>query len=227
MLKTLETSTKKTSLLGLRRAFTLVELIVVIAIIGFLAAVTTGVVVRVIESQRRASTQLLIDTINNALSTQASKLVDQTRRSVDSTTSGDADADIKALILSQWNLIFVDSLAKASLNQSYNAMNTGLNLANVNSFNGLSLPNGSVVKVAGGKHDPAPDFFEKSYSLFMVLKVGKFSALDPESLGRGAVQYASGSGTIKVPFIVDQWGDPIIILPGSPGTPPKAISSNL
>ena len=52
---------------------------IVIAIIGFLAAVTTGVVVRVVESQRRASTQLLIDSINNALSTQASKLVDQTR----------------------------------------------------------------------------------------------------------------------------------------------------
>ncbi len=208
-------------------AFTLVELLVVIAIIGFLAAVTTGVVVRVVESQRRASTQLLIDSINNALSTQASKLVDQTRRSVDSTTSGDADADTKALILSQWNLIFVDSLAKASLNQSYNAMNATLNLTNVNSFNGLSLANGSVVKVGGGKHDPAPDFFEKSYSLFLVLKVGKFSALDPETLGRGAVQYATGTGTIKVPFIVDQWGDPIIILPGAPGTPPKAISSNL
>ena len=50
---------------------------VVIVIIGILAAATTGVAVKVIASQRRAATQLLVDTINNALATQASKLVDQ------------------------------------------------------------------------------------------------------------------------------------------------------
>lgn len=163
-----------------------------IVIIGILAAATTGVAVKVIASQRRAATQLLVDTINNALATQASKLVDQTRKLVDSTTSGDVDTEVLTQVINQWNLVFADNINNsppaanpAINNQAYKAtmLNHGLNASsNTSSFNGLSLPNGSKVN-GGGKNDPTNLAFEKAFCLYMVLKVGRFSSLDPESLG--------------------------------------------
>lgn len=229
---------------GFRPAFTLIELMVVIVIIGILAAATTGVAVKVIASQRRAATQLLVDTINNALATQASKLVDQTRKLVDSTTSGDVDTEVLTQVINQWNLVFADNINNsppaanpAINNQAYKAtmLNHGLNASsNTSSFNGLSLPNGSKVN-GGGKNDPTNLAFEKAFCLYMVLKVGRFSSLDPESLGGNTIQFGS-DGSRKVPFLADQWGDPIYLFPGNPfipGTPstpsnpPKALSGNL
>ncbi len=235
----------KSSLMTRRLAFTLIELLVVIVIIGILAAATTGVAVKVIASQRRAATQLLIDTLNNALTTQASKMVDQTRKAMDSTTSADADTEVLNQVLSQWNLVFVDNIntsltTKAINNPAYKAtmLNHGLDAtSNTASFNGLSLPNVSRVN-GGGNSDPTNLVFEKAFCLYMVLKVGRFSALDPESLGGNTIQYGS-DGSRKIPFLADQWGDPIILFPGNPfikgapGTPdtpsnpPKALSSNL
>ncbi len=236
------------TLFPLRLAFTLIELLVVIVIIGILAAATTGVAVKVIASQRRAATQLLVDTLNNALTTQASKLVDQTRKSVDATTAGDADIEVLNQVLNQWNLVFVDNINNAPLpspginNQAINhpaykatMLNHGLNGAsNTASFNGLALPNGSVVN-GGGKNDPTNLVFEKAFCLYMVLKVGRFSSLDPETLGGNTIQFGS-DGSRKIPFLADQWGDPIYLFPGNPflqgspatpSNPPKALSSNL
>ena len=212
---------------GFRPAFTLIELMVVIVIIGILAAATTGVAVKVIASQRRAATQLLVDTINNALSTQASKLVDQTRKAAILDASTDVDSQITIDVGKQWNLVFVNTIngITASNNPAYFAtmLNHSLNAGSA-SFNGLSLPNGTTV--GGGGRNPTNAEFEKAFILYMVLKVGRFSSLDPESLGGNTIQFGS-DGSRKVPFLADQWGDPIYILPSSPGNPPKAFSGNL
>ena len=213
---------------GFRPAFTLIELMVVIVIIGILAAATTGVAVKVIASQRRAATQLLVDTINNALATQASKLVDQTRKAAILDASTDVDSQITIDVGNQWNLVFVNTIngITAINNPAYFAtmLNHSLNAGSA-SFNGLSLPNGSKVN-GGGKNDPTNLAFEKAFCLYLVLKVGRFCSLDPESLGGNTIQFGS-DGSRKVPFLADQWGDPIYILPSSPGNPPKAFSGNL
>lgn len=212
----------------LRRAFTLIELMVVVVIIGIIASATTVVVVRVIESQRRASTKLLLDTINNALSAQASKLVDQTRRAGNADSIGDTDLFIESEILKNWRTVFVGSIQGsngvygAKDVPGYLAQIKGFGLSLPVDFSGMSLPSGAVVD-PNGKTGPKPEEFESSFVLYLVLK-GRYSNFDPESLGRNAVQYA---GPNKVPFIVDQWGDPIQYNPGSPGKPPFATSNNL
>jgi len=211
-----------------RRAFTLIELMVVVVIIGIIAASTTVVVVKVIESQRKTSTKLLVDTINNALSSQASKLVDQTRRAANADSIGDADTYTQSQILENWKTVFVGTIQGASGVYGakdvpgYMAQIKGLGLTLPVNFTGLNLPSGAVVG-GNGKSDPTVADFESSFVLYLVLK-GRYSNFDPESLGRNAVQYA---GPNKVPFIVDQWGDPIHYVPGSPGNPPIAISSNI
>ena len=219
---------------GFRPAFTLIELMVVIVIIGILAAATTGVAVKVIASQRRAATQLLVDTINNALATQASKLVDQTRKAAILDASTDVDSQIMIDVGNQWNLVFVNTIngITAINNPAYFAtmLNHSLNAGSA-SFNGLSLPNGSKVN-GGGKNDPTLEAFEKAFCLYLVLKVGRFSSLDPESLGGNTIQFGS-DGSRKVPFLADQWGDPIYLVPEYPSTPIspsnrlKALSGNL
>ncbi len=233
MLNTLDTSAKTLNRFGIRRAFTLVELMVVIVIIGILAAATTGVVVKVIESQRRSSTQLVLDSIKGALDTQASKLVQNARKTVGG--SGDVDAEINDSIINAWNLTFAHPGAGESYNSNYNkyissyfAYTSGpYDTFFTNPLVTITLQSGNTIK-AGSTKPCSPQDFARAFHLYMVLKAGTNSSMDPELLGR-MVQYATvTNASQKVPYLADQWGDPIFFKAVqspflSPGTNPNSI----
>src|SRR5947209_3149244 len=64
----------------LRRGFTLVELLVVVAIIGVLAALTASATVGVLSSQKQSNTELTIQTLMGVLDQQWQAVIDQANK---------------------------------------------------------------------------------------------------------------------------------------------------
>jgi len=185
----------------IRPAFTLIELMVVVVIIGILAAGITAVSVRVIESQRRSSTKLLFDTLSTALDAQKSKILQEIRKSPANLSDPETELN------DEWKRVFnwgIDLSDGTTMTPGYYA--TYLRTTFPGYSNGAP-PFPTTVTLASGDTYAGSEF-SKAFHLFAILKQGRFSGLDPDSLGK-AVQYAT-VGTQKIPYLADQWGDPIV-----------------
>ncbi len=71
------TNTQKCSSPAARGAFTLIELLIVLALLATLVALASGAVIRVMESQTRSNTQTALTKVQTALNSQWSRYKDQ------------------------------------------------------------------------------------------------------------------------------------------------------
>lgn len=163
-----------------RSAFTLVELMVVVAIMAVLAALVAGVVIKATEAQRNANTETTIKVLKSALSRQLQAVIDEQKKK---------DPSKEAITYRVANVFPVNIPAITTTN-GYGPYKRDLATKNV-----LTIP--SV---------PASDL--QAYILWLIIEKGPMSKLESDMLPKGALGKKNIGGT-DIDLFTDAWGDPI------------------
>ena len=142
-----------------RSAFTLVELMVVVAIMAVLGALVAGVVVKAIEAQKNSNTKTTMEVIKSALSKQLQAVIDDGKdkeRKGTSTVTNTVNAGFPTV--ADFNL---DPTNHANLSKNYQKYIS-------------SNPKNT-------------DIATESYLVRMILDAGPFSKLETDMLPKGAL----------------------------------------
>ena len=142
-----------------RSAFTLVELMVVVAIMAILGALVAGVVVKAIEAQKNSNTKTTMEVIKSALSKQLQAVIDDGK---DKEKKGTDNITAVA------TAAFPDNLSNAKANPKSIYYR---NYLSKNSLNNVQ----------------DTDIEAKAILLRMILDAGPFSKLETDMLPKGAI----------------------------------------
>lgn len=222
-----------------RVGFTLIELIVVVAIIAALMALSAAAVIKFMGTQQGSNTQSTLDRTQAMVTKAWSKVKDQANQE---TIPGPVDAWIRANIASNASnpsdpnvtgrvrVIYVKLKMRQAFPMSFNeALNVGVPA-------GYPIPplpayQAELANYGIASSSPATANFESSVCLLIALKRGVSGAgIDASDLTKGG---ATGSFTIpapspaagkSLPYLTDAWGGPIYFSRVPVGSP--TLNSN-
>jgi prepilin-type N-terminal cleavage/methylation domain-containing protein len=174
-----------------RGGFTLIEVMIVIAIIALLLSLSAGTYLLVMRTQRVKNTEMLIEKLNTALQAQKKAYQDQVKQgTIPDAYMNAAGGDrtlAAALYLNNQALPyeFPTTFADAWAHPTYRRM----------------------LQEAGYTSAPAATASQSSACLLMALRVGRGGAVfDPASLESGVVIDLDGD---SIKELRDAWGDPL------------------
>jgi prepilin-type N-terminal cleavage/methylation domain-containing protein len=191
-----------------RRGFTLVELIIVIAIIGTLAALTVGVLNNVIDGQRQSNTETTMRSVYKVLQQQWAQVVDEAKKEPYSNYSlavknlaknkdGTDNRERARVIWIKVRLMeaFPQTFSEIQNPSSYIPANARKYTATYQSIlNQASLGNNQAAT-------------QSSACLFMALSINRSGVvLSGDTLGSSAIADTDGDGLKE---IVDGWAQPL------------------
>lgn len=172
-----------------RRAFTLVELMVVVAIMAVLAALVAGVVMKATEAQRNANTETTIKVLKSALSRQLQAVIDEQKKKDPS----------KEGITYRIASVFPQNLAAITGTNGYGPYRR-------------DLATKSVLTAPGALSSDL-----QAYILWLIIEKGPMSKLESDMLPKGALGKKNIGGT-DIDLFTDAWGDPISLEIGVVGS---------
>lgn len=171
--------------LELRRAFSLVELMVVTVIVVILAGLVAGVVVKAVDASRTSTTLTTMEIIKSGLSKQLQEIGEQSRKAGKSTS--DIYQDIRAVFPSTFDNIGAEPQVR---------------IDDIN-VRASTLPSYVRFKNTINRSDLAED--EKaSILLRMILEKGPKSKVEVDQLPKGALGQVKG-----IDAVLDSWAEPI------------------
>jgi prepilin-type N-terminal cleavage/methylation domain-containing protein len=219
-----------------RQAFTLVEILVVVAIIAILVALSAGIYYYAIGGQQQRNTEGTIRAVNKVFQTQWSYVVDQAKKESPSLNVVNLAADPtgeRARVL--WIKIRLMEAFPISYDEINNPANSVYQLLNLAIPGTAGQPQRKAWKTyqnatAKQGSSPTTTASESSACLLMALTVSRGGAvLSPDQLG----SYVADTDGDGVKEIVDGWRTPLVFyrfawgsgaLPGRIGDPPQAPS---
>lgn len=187
-----------------RQAFTIIELLVVISILGVLAALSAGVVFRVTSAQTTATSRTLITRLGSALQKQVTKVADEAKStSPPSAAQALAGADPTNLDLARSKVIALKLHQKRRFPTTFaEALNPSPAMAfkpYTDYLNKLGIYSSNVAS--------QPMAHQSAACLLMILRTGQ-DAVGEDDLGMaGSIK---ALGTPPVPCLVDAWGTPLV-----------------
>jgi len=197
-----------------RIAFTLIEILVVVAIIGILAVLVVGGVMKVTQGQRLGNTRTMIKTIDKTLKEHWAYVVKEAQKetgldvpfqAMNNVFGPDLTAGERNRII--WIKLrlmeaFPISYADVASPYPYTANTTGIIPGNMRKYNS------TYVKLLGGKaNDNKGGATESSACLLMALSVMRGgTSLNIDALGASYVADSDGDGLKE---FVDGWGNPL------------------
>jgi prepilin-type N-terminal cleavage/methylation domain-containing protein len=196
-----------------RAGFTLVELLVVISIIGVLAALSAAAAFRLSGASQKQFTRKTMTRLESRFKQQKAYVADRAReQSVTGNVLALAGNDrerAKVLLMKLWfKKYFPTSFAEA-LNPAQGYITPAP--AYVTYLQGYGI-------VAGGPPQP-PQPHESAACLYMILRHG------PETAGEDDTSFAGATKVINgVPCLVDSWGNPLLYCRWPTGDPATGIS---
>ncbi len=163
-----------------RSAFTLVELMVVVAIMAVLAALVAGVVIKATEAQKNANTETTIKVLKSALSRQLQAVIDEQKKK---------DPSKEAIAYRVAN-VFPKNLNAITIISGYGPYKSDLDKK-------------AELKATGVQ--PADI---QAYILWLIIEKGPMSKLDSDMLPKGSLGIKNIGGK-DIDLFTDAWGDPI------------------
>ncbi len=194
-----------------RPAFTLIEMLVVIAIIAILAAMVAVGTIKVIASQRGSNTQNAMRTIQKVLNEHWEDVVSKAKKetgiegsyaAIDSVFGADSTGgERNRIIWIKMRLMEAFPITYAEIQKPY-PYTSGIIPANMRRHNGTYL------KTIGSKTaDSAGGTTESSACLYMALSISRNgTALNLDNLGSATVADTDGDGMLEY---IDAWGKPL------------------
>jgi prepilin-type N-terminal cleavage/methylation domain-containing protein len=180
-----------------RVAFTLIELLIVLAIIALLSSLGTGAYFRIMLTQQQNTTKATLSKVQSVLHKQWSALADLARKEpIDQGFSnaygGDSDACLANWMLARQQQTFPRSFMEV--------FNPPQNMPVHESYRTYLAQYG----VTSASVTPAP--YESSACLLMALQYGvSGTGISPTDLGTNSIATVAGG----LPIIVDSWGQPL------------------
>jgi prepilin-type N-terminal cleavage/methylation domain-containing protein len=214
-----------------RQAFTLTEIVVVIAIIAILMALTGGVYFYFIGSQQQRNTEGTIRTVNKVFQTQWSYVVEQAKKESPSsyvvTAANDPSGERARVLWIKLRLMEAFPISFSEINNAADSVNILLAAAIPAS---QRKNQATYQRLTKGLTAANNSNTESSACLLLALSVSRGgSALPPDQLG----SYVTDTDGDGVKEIVDGWRTPLVFyrfawgsgaLPGRSGDPPQAPS---
>lgn len=201
--------------LPVRAAFTLVEMLVVIAIIAILSALTVGAVVKMTSAGRLSNTRSIMSSIDKTLKEHWAYVVAEAKKETGLNNGGPNDpytkinatfgadttgGDRNRVIWIKMRLMEAFPVSFAEVNNPY-PYATGIIPAKLQKYNA------TYQKILGGKGAAIKPFTESSACLLMALGIVRNgTSLGTDVLGSSYVADYDGD---TIPELLDGWGEPL------------------
>ena len=194
-----------------RHGFTLIELMVVIAIIAVLVTLAIGATMRYITAQKETNTRTIISSLDKALQKQWAKVIADAK--------AEATANISSAVLtlaggdiSRARVIWIKMRLMEAFPMTYAECNVATNPLYTNNYIPVGIRKyiaSYQKKLAGGTPVLVNGIDTQSAAcLLMALSVNK--VLDPDSIASNLGQEVLANGTYQNQFIIDGWGSPVL-----------------
>jgi prepilin-type N-terminal cleavage/methylation domain-containing protein len=168
-----------------RRGYTLVEVMVVVAIITILAVLVAGVVMKAVEAMRTTNTQTVMHLAESSLNQQLKEIVDRAQK------SGKEVQEMKNLI-------------RQAFPPTFKEIN---DIAEFDRVNGTRITHPPYLNFIRSNANLLASLSEKernSALLRLILEKGPYSRAEVDQFPKGTLVDVRGVG-----ILIDSWGDPI------------------